>query len=329
MPSAWRSPKRSSPRATTVDGHAIIDHHTYAIVSDGDLMEGVASEAASLAGHLQLGKLICLYDDNYVTLAGRHRHHVFRRSRGAFRRVRLAHDRRGRRQRSGGDRCRDRGGARGNRATVADSGAHAHRLRLARAGQLQGARLAARRGRCAQDQAETRLADRAADSSIPDAALRAFARGARRAARRPKRRGTSACRRIRKSVSATCRGIASAACAANCRRAGMPTSRCFAADAKGIATRDAGGKVMNAIAPKLPALIGGSADLDPSTKTALKDLGDFNPPATPATTNRVPPAAAGAMPDATCTSACANMRWARSSTAWPRTAASFRTARPS
>ena len=50
-------------------GHVLIDHHTYALVSDGDLMEGVASEAASLAGHLKLGKLICLYDDNYVTLA--------------------------------------------------------------------------------------------------------------------------------------------------------------------------------------------------------------------------------------------------------------------
>src|SRR5512147_1915291 len=47
--------------------HALIDHHTYALVSDGDLMEGVASEAASLAGHLKLGKLTCLYDDNYVT----------------------------------------------------------------------------------------------------------------------------------------------------------------------------------------------------------------------------------------------------------------------
>ncbi|MCP1446189.1 transketolase [Pseudomonas sp. GGS8] len=44
-------------------------HHTFAFVSDGDLMEGVASEAASLAGHLKLGKLTCLYDDNSVTLA--------------------------------------------------------------------------------------------------------------------------------------------------------------------------------------------------------------------------------------------------------------------
>ncbi len=52
----------------------------------------------------------------------------------------------------------------------------------------------------------------------------------------------------------------------------------FSADAKGMATRVAGGKVMNAIAPKLPALFGGSADLDPSTHTALKGQGDFNPP---------------------------------------------------
>ena len=48
----------------------LIDHHVYAIVSDGDLMEGVASEAASLAGHLKLGKLIYLYDDNNVTIEG-------------------------------------------------------------------------------------------------------------------------------------------------------------------------------------------------------------------------------------------------------------------
>ncbi len=51
-------------------GHTIVDHHTYAIVSDGDLMEGVSSEASSLAGHLKLGKLIFLYDSNGVTLDG-------------------------------------------------------------------------------------------------------------------------------------------------------------------------------------------------------------------------------------------------------------------
>ena len=50
-------------------GFAVIHHYTYGLVSDGDLMEGVAAEAASLAGHLKLGKLIYLYDDNRITLA--------------------------------------------------------------------------------------------------------------------------------------------------------------------------------------------------------------------------------------------------------------------
>ena len=50
--------------------HAIVDHRTFVLCSDGDLMEGIASESASLAGHLGLGKLICLYDDNHVSLDG-------------------------------------------------------------------------------------------------------------------------------------------------------------------------------------------------------------------------------------------------------------------
>lgn len=51
-------------------GYKLIDHYIYAIVTDGDLMEGVASEAASLAGHLGLGKLIYLYDDNHISIDG-------------------------------------------------------------------------------------------------------------------------------------------------------------------------------------------------------------------------------------------------------------------
>src|SRR5215210_7775587 len=52
------------------DGHELIDHHTYVIASDGDIQEGVASEACSLAGHLGLGKLIVFYDNNHIQLAG-------------------------------------------------------------------------------------------------------------------------------------------------------------------------------------------------------------------------------------------------------------------
>lgn len=52
------------------DGFEVVDHYTYVLASDGDLMEGIASEAASLAGHLQLGKLIAFWDDNHITIEG-------------------------------------------------------------------------------------------------------------------------------------------------------------------------------------------------------------------------------------------------------------------
>ena len=64
MAEAFMSAKYNRP------GYNLFDHYTYVLASDGDLMEGVASEAASLAGHLKLGKLICLYDDNSISLDG-------------------------------------------------------------------------------------------------------------------------------------------------------------------------------------------------------------------------------------------------------------------
>ncbi len=64
MAEAWLAAKYNKP------GHTLVDHYTYAICGDGDLMEGITQEAASLAGHLQLGKLIYLYDQNMISLAG-------------------------------------------------------------------------------------------------------------------------------------------------------------------------------------------------------------------------------------------------------------------
>jgi len=61
---AWLAARFNRP------GHNIIDHYTYAICGDGDLMEGITQEAASLAGHLHLGKLIYFYDQNHISLAG-------------------------------------------------------------------------------------------------------------------------------------------------------------------------------------------------------------------------------------------------------------------
>lgn len=62
--------ERRSAAEFNRDGHTVVDHWTYGICSDGDLQEGISAEAASLAGHLRLGKLLFLYDDNRVQLDG-------------------------------------------------------------------------------------------------------------------------------------------------------------------------------------------------------------------------------------------------------------------
>ena len=70
QPAQSRSETGVKRGSRTPSEHQIVDHYVYAIVTDGDLMEGVASEAASLAGHLCLGKLIYLYDDNRISIDG-------------------------------------------------------------------------------------------------------------------------------------------------------------------------------------------------------------------------------------------------------------------
>ena len=255
--------------------HRVIDHHTFVIASDGDLMEGVASEAASLAGHLRLGKLTCLYDDNTVTLSAgtnmtftENRAHRF--AAYGWHTVTVAD---------------------GNDLVAIDAALQAARadtgrpsLILVRTHLGYGS---PEQDRCAAHGSPLGLEDvrrtkqklgwpAEADFLIPDEALAHF----REAVERGRRDETA----WNATMSAYARAFPTLADELERRlRDELPPDwdvdvPVFPADVKGLATRDASARVMNAIAPRLVALVGGSADLDPSTRTALHGLGDFNPP---------------------------------------------------
>lgn len=258
-------------------GFQVIDHATYTLVSDGDLMEGVASEAASLAGHLKLGKLTCLYDDNRVTLA-------------AGTDITFTEDRARRFAAYGWHTVSV---ADGNDLAAIDAALQAARAEAARPSLILVRTHIGYGSPNKQDSFEAHGSPLGADEVrlskqnlgwptdplflIPEPALahfrEALARGARDEAAWNERMTTYAqafpelAQELRRSL-----------------RGELPPDwdadiPLFPADAKGMATRVASGKVMNAIAPRLPTLTGGSADLDPSTHTALKGVGDFNPPA--------------------------------------------------
>ncbi len=153
---------RADPRrAVQPPEHVIVDHRTWVFASDGDMMEGVASEAASLAGHLALGKLTVLYDDNHITIDGRtdlaFTEDVEQRYEAYGWRVLHVDD--------GNDleaidaALADAGSA--VRAADADRAAHHHcRSRAHQARHLRGARRAAGQGRDGEDQGDPGLADR-------------------------------------------------------------------------------------------------------------------------------------------------------------------------
>src|SRR5450756_2893476 len=256
-------------------GFKVVDHHTYGIVSDGDLMEGVAAETASLAGHLQLGKLIYLYDDNHVTLS-------------AGTDITFTED------------CARRFEAYGWHTQAVKDGndlaAIEHALHSARA-ETQRPSLILLRTHLGygsphkQDTFEAHGSPLGAEEVrltkenlgwpteppfyIPEPVrahfLQAVERGERAEAEWNDKFSAyaQAFRELSQELQQLMRGELPAGWDAD-----IPQ---FSADAKGMATRVASGKIMNAIAPHLPGLIGGSADLDPSTHTALKGLGDFEP----------------------------------------------------
>jgi transketolase len=260
------------------DDHRVVDHRTWVIASDGDLMEGVASEAASLAGHLKLGKLICLYDDNSVTLS-------------AGTDITFSEDRVKRFE------------AYGWQTVVVDDGNDLQAIDAALAAacadtarpSLVAVRTHLGFGSPEQDSFKAHGSPLgAADVKktketlgwpvepafhVPAAAL-AHLRAALG-------RGESAEGDWNARMAAYAQAFPELARELQGRlRDELPDGwdadiPVFAADPKGMATRVAGGKVLNAIAPRLAALSGGSADLDPSTHTALKGQGDFNPPLAP------------------------------------------------
>ncbi len=259
------------------DGHRVIDHRTWAIVSDGDLMEGVASEAASLAGHLKLGKLVCLYDDNYVTLA-------------AGTDITFSEDRAKRFEAYGWQTIKV---ADGNDVAAIDAAldeAVADTTRptliLVRTHigygspkqdsfKAHGSPLGVEDVKATKEQLGWPLQP---DFLVPEPALKHF--------REALQRGTQAQADWNERLRDYAKAFPEPAKELERRLRGelpkgwdadIPT---FDADAKGMATREASGKIMNAIAPKLAGLFGGSADLDSSTFTNLKGFGDFNPAAT-------------------------------------------------
>jgi len=246
-------------------GYTIVDHHTYGIVSDGDLMEGVASEAASLAGHLRLGKLIYLYDDNHVTLS-------------AGTAITFTED------------CARRFDAYGWHTQKVEDGndldAVERALASARADprpslillrthlgygsphkqdtfEAHGSPLGADEVRLTKENLGWPVAP---PFDLPEPVRAHFREALPRGARAEAEWNdkfhayTQAYPELARELQSRMRGELPADWDAD-----IPL---FPPDPKGLATRAASGKIMNNIAPRLPALLGGSADLDPSTYTA-------------------------------------------------------------
>jgi transketolase len=253
-------------------GHRPVDHRTYFIASDGDMMEGASHEAASLAGHLRLGKLIGFYDDNHITIEG-DTALAFSEDVGA-------------RYQAYGWQVQHV--ADGNDLDALD---HAIAAAEAEAGRPSLIVLRTHIAFGSPNKVDTaeahgsplgedevRLTKQALGWPslepffVPDDALAEWrkcrGRGASLEAKWRQRYGAFSAARPgeAKELERRHRGELPAGWEAD-----IPT---FPAG-KPIATRNASEKVLNAIAPRLPELMGGAGDLAPSTKTLIKDAGDY------------------------------------------------------
>ena len=256
--------------------HKIIDHTTYVLASDGDLMEGVSAESASMAGHLRLGKLIVLYDNNHITLSAAtdltFTEDVKQRFNAYGWHTQSVED--------GNDlKAIERAikSAQRNKNKPSLILVHTHigygSPNKQDTFEAHGSPLGVEEVKLTKENLGWPLEP---TFFIPDAALTHF----REVVEKGRQNETKWEQRFASYAQAY---PELAQELHQMMQAELPEGwdadiPAFSPDAKGMATRVASGKVMNAIASKLPAFIGGSADLDPSTHTALSGAGDFESP---------------------------------------------------
>ena len=257
-------------------GHTVVDHHTYVLAGDGDLMEGVAHEAASLAGHLRLGRLVCFYDSNRISLAGAtslsFSDDVTRVFEGYGWRVETVAD--------GNDldalaRASDAAKAAGERPSLV-----VVRTEIGYASPKQGTFGVHGSPLSAEQVVQTKRTLGYPSEEpffLPKEGvahlLGAVARG--KVAEAEWQARFKAYRKAHRDLATEFERVMAGELPARWDE-DIPT---FTAADKPIATRAAGGKVQGAIAARVPELFGGSADLNPSTETTLKGAGDFQSPA--------------------------------------------------
>ncbi len=257
-------------------GFEIINHRTYGIVSDGDLMEGVSAEAASLAGHLKLGKLIYLYDNNRVSLSSStglmFTEDIGKRFEAYGWHTQLVGD--------GNDLASIEAAI---IAAKKESGRPSLIIVRTHIGygaphkqdtfEAHGSPLGEEEVRLTKEN----LGWPPDRSFYIPGPVEARFRSAIEEGGKEEKRWKALLSRYSKSFPGLADELGRAF------RNELPTGwdseiPSFPPDEKGMPTRIASGKVLNAIAKRLPDLIGGSADLDPSTYTALKGMGDFESP---------------------------------------------------
>lgn len=255
-------------------GHVLVDHHTYAIVSDGDLMEGISAEAASLAGHLKLGKLICLYDSNDISLDGPtslcfSSEDVAARYRAYGWHVQIVVD--GNHDLAGLDRALQAARAEREKpslivvkTTIGYGSPNKAGSADAHGSPLGPKEVAATKERLGFDPALS--------FHVPAEVREAFAESVTRGARLESEWNAR--------FAAYAMAFPELAAEWRRREAGELPADFDATLPKwepgaGPATREAGGKVENALAARVPELVGGDADLSVSTKTAIDGGGSF------------------------------------------------------